>query len=277
VNADSGQRELFLSYLKSRYAVWAVVIGIAGAVVYGGWKSSPLLVVAGSAAVLLGVAAICLLIADRVAAHGFFAGYARSVGLSYSSPAQLPALTPLLAAGERRRLEHWMHGHLPGGLAGGVGHLVWERVERDSDGDETVRERNRFTVCVVDLQASMSLFRGVYLRPRRGVFAPHSDWLRRARGRTAEVESSQFTQRFELRMADDQDEVALRRLLSPTLVSWLANHPLTPGFELKAGALCVFVPHAIEDAGNLTFLVDAARHLATRVLAEVEEDRLRAA
>ncbi len=69
----------------------------------------------------------------------------------------------------------------------------------------------------------------------------------------------------------------LRRLLSPTLVSWLANHPLTPGLELKAGALVVFVPYAIEDAGNLTYLIDATRHIASRVLDEVEEDRLRAA
>ena len=244
---------------------------------YGAWKSSLLVAVVGPMAVLLGVVGVSFLIADRLAAHRFFARYAHSVRLGYSSPAQLPALTPLLAAGNRRRLEHWMHGRLPGELTGGVGHLVWERIERDSDGDEAVRERNRFTVCVVDLEPSMGLFRGVYLRPRRGVFAPHSDWLRRARGRSIEVESSEFTERFELRLADDQDEVVLRRLLAPTLVSWLANHPLTPGFELRAGALCVFVPHPVEDAGNLTYLIDATRHLATRVLAEVEEDRLRAA
>jgi hypothetical protein len=109
------------------------------------------------------------------------------------------------------------------------------------------------------------------------VFAPHSDWPKRAPTSPVEVESSDFTRRYERRPADDQDEVVLRRLLSPTLVSWLANHPLTPGFELKAGALTVFVPRAIEDAGNLTFLIDATRHLAERVLEEVEGDKLRAA
>jgi hypothetical protein len=223
------------------------------------------------------VACVAWLVADRMAAHRFFSGFARSVGLSYTTPAELPPLTPLLGAGDRRRVEHWMHGRLPGRLAGGVGHLVWERVERDSDGDEQVRERNRFSVCVVDLEASMGLFRGIYLRPRRGLFAPHSDWLRRARTHAVEVESSDFTERYELRLADHQDEIVLRRLLSPTLVSWLSQHPLTPGFELRAGALTVFVPWAIEDAGNLTFLIDAARHLASRVLVEVEEERLRAA
>jgi hypothetical protein len=212
-----------------------------------------------------------------MAAHRFFSSFARNVGLAYTTPAELPALTPLLRAGNRRHLEHWMHGRLPGELAGGVGHLVWERIELDSEGDEHVRERHRFTVCVVDLEASISMFRGVYLQPRRGLFAPHSDWLKRARARGVEVESSDFTQRYELRLADDQGEVMLRRLLSPTLVSWLANHPLVPGFELKGGTLVVYVPRALTDAGNLTFLIDATRHLASKVLAEVEGDKLRAA
>jgi hypothetical protein len=170
-----------------------------------------------------------------------------------------------------------MYGKLPGDLPGGVGHFVWERIERDSDGDQRVQERNRFTVCVADLEASMALFKGVFVRPRRGFVTSHSDWLADTRTHELEVESAAFTDRYELLIADDQDGVILRRLLSPTLVSWLANHPLTPGVELKAGALVVFVPHAIEDVGNLTYLIDATRHIASRVLSEVEEDRLRAA
>jgi hypothetical protein len=168
-----------------------------------------------------------------------------------------------------------MYGKLPGDLQGGVGHFVWERIERDPDGDKKVRERNRFTVCVADLEQSMALFKGVFVRPRRGFVASHSDWLKDSRTHELEVESAEFTERYELLIADDQDELILRRLLSPTLVSWLANHPLTPGFEAKAGALVVFVPHAIEDAGNLTYLIDATRHIASRVLAEAEEERVR--
>jgi hypothetical protein len=277
MHADQGQGELFRSYLRSRPAVYALALGVAAAFLYGAWKGDPLIMAAAPAAVVLGVAGIAWFAADRMAAHRFFSGFARSVGLTYTTPAELPPLTPLLGAGDRRRLEHWMHGRLPGGLAGGVGHLVWERVRRDSDGDEEVGERNRFSVCVADLEPSMGLFRGIYLRPRRGLFAPHSDWLRRARAHAVEVESSVFTERYELLLAEDQDEVVLRRLLSPTLVSWLAHHPLTPGLELRAGTLTVFVPWAILDAGNLTFLIDATRHVASRVLAEVEEERARAA
>jgi hypothetical protein len=277
MHADHGQRELFYSYLKSVFSLWGLVLGVSAAFLYGAWQRDPLIMAAGPGVVVLGVTGIAWFVADRVAAHRFFSGFARSVGLSYTTPAQIQPLTPLLGAGDRRHLEHWMHGRLPGGLNGGVGYLVWERIKREADGEERLRERNRFTVCVVDLEPSMLLFRGVYLRPRLGLFPPHSDWLKRSRARSVEVESSEFTQRYELLLADDQDEIVLRRLLAPTLVSWLANHPLTPGFELKAGALTTFVPDVIEDAGNLTFLIDATRHLAGRVLAELEEDKLRAA
>ena len=95
--------------------------------------------------------------------------------------------------------------------------------------------------------------------------------------RTLEVESSEFGERYELRIATDQDEIMLRRLLSPTLVSCLAHHPLAPGFELKAGTVCAAVPQALQDAGNLTFLIDATVHLAGRVLGQVREEQARVA
>jgi hypothetical protein len=251
--------------------------GAAATFLYGAWKREPLIMAAGPAGVVLAVTAIAWLMADRAAAHRFYSGFARNVGLLYASRYELLALTPLLGAGNRRRAEHWMYGRLPGDLQGGVGHFVWERIERDSDGDPHVRERNRFTICAADLEPSMALFKGVYLRPRRGMIASHSDWLNDRQTHKAELESSAFNERYDLLIADDQDEVILRRLLSPTLVSWLADHPLTPGFEVKGGALVVFVPYAIEDAGNLTYLIDATHHIASRVLTEVEEDRLRAA
>jgi hypothetical protein len=272
VHADHGQGELFRSYLRRRTAFWALFAGVSAAFLYGAWKADPLIMVAGPAAVVLGVTGIAWVMAERL-----YRGFARNVGLGYARAFELLPLTPLLGAGQRRRAEHWMYGQLPGDLPGGVGHFVWERIERDSDGDPQVRERNRFTLCVADLEPSMALFKGVFIRRRRGFVASHSDWLEDRPTRRLEVESAAFTERYELLIADDQDEVILRRLLQPTLVSWLANHPLTPGFEVKAGALVVFVPHAIEDAGNLTYLIDATRHIAARVLSEVEEDRLRAA
>lgn len=277
MNADSGQGQLFRSYLGSRAGVYAMALGASAAFTYGAWQHNALIMLAGPAVVVVCVVAIAWFAADRAAARRFYWGFANSVGLTYASSTELLTLTPLLGAGSRRHVEHWMYGRLPGDLSGGIGQFVWERIDRDSDGDEVVKDRNRFTICTVDLDASLPLFHGVFVHPHRGLFAPYPDWLGRTPTRTLEVESSEFGERYELRIATDQDEIMLRRLLSPTLVSWLAHHPLAPGFELKAGTLCVFVPRPIEDAGNLTFLVDAATHLAGRVLAQVQEEQARVA
>jgi hypothetical protein len=277
VNADSGQGQLFRTYLASRLAVWAMLLGAIAAIAIGTSQDSPLLALASLAGVALAITAVAWVAADRKAARDFYWGFATSVGLNYASTMELLALTPLLGAGDRRSVEHWMYGRLPGELSGGVGQLVWMVTERDRDGDRVVKERNRFTVCVVDLEASISLFHGVFLRGHRGVIAPYSEWLDRSHSRAIELESTEFGEKYELRAADDQDDILLRRLLSPTLISWLAHHPLDLGFELKAGTLCVFVPRPLEDAGNITYLIDAARHLAQRVVDVVEDERTRVA
>ena len=277
MNADSGRGQLFRSYLGGAPAVYAMAFGSLAAFTYGAWKQSVPIMLGGPAGLVVVVAAVAWFAADRAAARNFYWSFASSVGLTYASATELLPLTPLLGAGSRRHVEHWMYGRLPGGQTGGIGQLVWERVERDSDGDELVKDRNRFTICTVDLDASLRLFHGVFVHPHRGLFAPYPDWLGRAARRTVEVESSQFGERYELSIAGDQDEILLRRLLSPSLVEWLSHHPLVPGFELKAGTLCVFVPRPIEDAGNLTYLIDAAVHLAGRVLGQVAEEQARVA
>jgi hypothetical protein len=276
VNADSGQAQLFRTYLKSAPAAYVMAFGSLIAFTVGAWQGSVAIMLGGPAAIVAGVAAICSVMADRSAARNFYWGFATSVGLTYAAQSSLLALTPLLGAGSRRHVEHWMYGRMSSQYDGGLGQLVWERVEQSGD-RRSVKERNRFTICVVDLDSSLPYFHGVYLHPRRGLFAPYSDWLGRTPVRTVEVESSLFVERYELRAASDQDDLLLRRLLAPSVVSWLANHPLTPGFELKAGTLCLFVPRPLEDAGNLTYLIDAARHLAGRVAGEVGEELLRPA
>ena len=276
MNADSGQLRLLRSYLRSAPAAYAMAFGSLAAFTVGAWQGNLAIMLGGPAAIVLGVAGIAWYLADRAAANNFYFEFASSVGLMYANRTSLLTMTPLLGAGNRRHVEQWMQGRLPGALDGGLGQLVWERVQKDSDGSISVKERNRFTICVVDLDPSLPFFRGVYLHPRRGLFAPYPDWLARTPVRTVEVESTAFVGRYELRAASDQEDLLVRRLFAPTVVSWLANHPLSPGFELKAGTLCVFVPRALEDAGNLTYLIDATRYLAARVASEVGEELTRA-
>jgi hypothetical protein len=277
MDADSGQAGLFRSYLASAPAAYAMAGGSLAAFTLGAWQGSVAIMLGAPAGIVAAVTAIAWVAADRAAANNFYWSFASSVGLTYANESSLLPMTPLLGAGSRRHVEQWMSGRLRGPLTGGLGQLVWERIQKSSEGGTSVKERNRFTICVVDLDSSLPYFHGVYLHPRRGLFAPYSDWLGHTPVRTVEVESSQFVERYELRAASDQDDLLLHRLLAPSVVSWLANHPLAPGFELKAGTLCLFVPRALEDAGNLTYLIDAACHLAGRVAGEVGEEMARPA
>ena len=125
-----------------------------------------------------------------------------------------------------------MQGALPGEplLAGGLGQLVWEERE-EGRRDESLSigkaaARHRVTICVADLEPSIRRFHGVFLHPRRGLIATTPNWIRRTHTRSIQVESTAFSQRYELLVADDQDEIVARQLLSPSLVVWLAEHPL---------------------------------------------------
>jgi hypothetical protein len=283
MTADSGQGRLFRAYVSSRPAVYAAVIGSAAAFVYGASQRDVLIMALGPLAVPALVILVAAVAADRGAAERFFRHYAGSVGLDYWGRAGLQPLTPLLGAGDRRWCEHWMAGRLPGDapLSGGIGQLVWEerRGRRRGDaielGDVTVR--HRATICVADLEDSIRVFHGVFVRPRRGLIATVPDWLSDTRTRPLEVESAAFSQRYELLAADDQDELLARQLLSPSLVLWLAEHPLEPGFELRAGMLVVFVDRALSDEGSLTFLLDAMKRIASRVVQETAEAAARPA
>jgi hypothetical protein len=281
-NADAGQGELFRAYLRGRAAVYGYLLGCGGAFLVGAWQQSPLIMAAAPAAVALGIAGIAFFAADRAASRRFYTSLAQSLGLFHQGRTELLPFTPLLGAGDRRWCENWMQGTLRGDppLEGGIGHLVFEEIpeKRGDDGELLqVSESHRLTLCVVELEPSIALFKGVFMRPRPGLFDFGPDWQDRNHLSTVELESAAFTDRYQLRITDDQDERRARELFSPKLVNFLATHPLAPCFELKAGTLSVFVPRVLEDAGNFVFMLDAVRYIAGRVLREVEEAAARPA
>jgi hypothetical protein len=278
-NADSDRRAYFRSLVNSRPAIYALVLGCLAAFLFGVYRRDPLLMVAAP----VGVAALVLvplaLLADRRAAQSFFKSFAETHRLEYVGDWEVLPFTPVLGAGDRQWCEHWMLGDLVHDprLSGGFGHFHYERRHERQDLEGSGRghtvEHRRLTVCVIDLEESLPLFTGIFLRQRRGLLEFTSDWLANVPTHPVEVESAAFCERYGLRIVEEQDEMSLRQLLSPSLVDWLARHPLPLGFELRAGTLVVFVPKPLEDSGSLSMLLEGGRKIAERVVDEAQHAR----
>jgi len=242
-----------------------------------------MIVLAGPPGVIAVVLLGALAMADRRAREEFFRSLARSLGYRYATATQMLPLTPLLGAGDRRRWERAISGPLdredPALGECTLCHYTYEvRSERRGDDRNTTWEPHHFTICAIDLESSLTRFKGVFLRPRRGLFDRlERDRLSHLRLRRVHLESLAFNDAYDLEVANEQDDRALRELFAPSLVSWLGAHPLSPNFELRAGMLVVFLAGHVEEAGKLIWLLDATRHLARRVVDEVDEEQRRPA
>jgi len=271
VDANATRRRHFRSHLRGRGAAYVFVLGSAAAVVVGAWQDLPVVMAAGPAGLGLLILIVAFITADRRAALDFYAGFAAQRGLVYDRTASVLPLSPLLGAGEHRRFEHVMHGPLDRGYAGADVIMALysydAHVELYEDGKIRLRPvSHQFTVCIVDAAAAMRRFRGVFLRRRRGLLDRlGDDWLGNLPLRHVSMESAAFDDAYDLQVVEDQDDVRVRQLFSPSLVAWLAEHPLHPCLELRAGTLVVYVPGHVEDTGHLAWLHDAARGITRRL------------
>jgi hypothetical protein len=272
-NANSTRGRHFRALLHTRGFAYGLVLGGAATLVAGAWLHSAALA-AGGPVVIAAIAAIgAFVAADRRAANDFFRTYAAAHGLAYIGRRGPLPLTPLLGAGDRRRCEHWMEGRLGDGVVGGLGHYTYEVRKRDSRGRTEKRETRHFTICVVELEAGIRMFPGIFLCPRRGIFGmlDGEDWLSHRNRHEVELESAKLCDRYELWIDDAQDELLLRQLFTPSFEVLLAEHPLAPGFEYRAGALAVYLERTIEDEGHLDWLREVTAEIARRFSTEIEQ------
>jgi hypothetical protein len=270
-DANSTRSAQLAQLLRGRTVAYVVVVGTVAAIVAGAALHSLALATVGSLAVWALVAALAFATADRQAAEDFYRAYAAGRGLEYERGAALLPLTPLLGAGQRRRFEHWMRGPLPGGGTCDLGHYSFEtgdRGERERRGT-----RHHFTVCVVDLESGMRLFPGIFVTRRRGLLGglEGAHWLSHAARHEVELESARLCDRCQLWVDDGQDELLLRQLFVPSFQVLLAEHPLAPCFEYRAGTLVVYAEHRFEDEGHLDWMLDVTAEIAKRFTAEVEQ------
>jgi hypothetical protein len=269
-NTNSTRSAHFRTLLGGSFTIVGGAIFIALVFTVGAAKHNSYAMLGGPAAVALVMVVIAWVRADRAAEDEFFKRYAGAHGLNHwKSQYSLPAFTPLLSGGDRRRCEHWMEAH---GRA--IGWFTFE-VRHDNGDKPDTWEPYHFTVATVDIgEFGMGRFQGIYLRRRRGIFERldgDANWLGNHRLKNIELESTAFHERYELCAEQDQDDVIVRQLFAPSFIVWLTNHPLEPGFELRAGELVVFIPGRCGEAGKLDFLLMAAADISKRIQAELSE------
>lgn len=261
--------------LRGRTAFWSMFAVTAACIVVGGAMADLRVILGGPVIAALGILLAAHWNATQRARSEFFGSLAPTLGLRYTAVGHYVPITPLLAAGDRQRFEHTMEGPLFGSQGGPpclLGHFTYE-ISSEVNDDVTVWRPHQFTVCAIDVGAPLVRFRGLYLRPRLSGLGLERDWLKRSpRPEAVELESARFNELYDLRRANDQDELALRELFSPSFVVWLSEHPLRPGFEVKAGTLVVFLSGHEESEWKLTLLHEAAREIARRLDKQVGED-----
>jgi hypothetical protein len=275
-DADATRGRRLHELVGGRGLAYAIVLGSAAAFLAGAYLHSLPMMAAGPLLVAAIVAVAAFAIADRRAEEDFFTAFAAARGFSHLERAALLPFTPLLGAGDRRHCEHYMEGPLgsPGAPSCGLGHYVFEVHKR---GEHNVSRwvSHDFTICVVDLEQGISLFPGIFLTRRRGLFGflDGEHWLSRTNRHEVELESAELCERYDLLVDDGQDEVRLRELFAPSFVAWLAEHPLEPCFEYRAGTLVVYLERKLDDAGHLDWMLEATAEIAARFAREVEEQR----
>lgn len=272
---NAGRGEYFRELAGRPATITAIVLGASLALVLGAYLGGGLVALAAPVAVVALVLGIAFWLADSRAEQRFWIHVERSLGFApLWDPAALEPTTPLLHAGDCRAWEHAMAGPLGGsGLEGRFALYRYDVRKENAKGEESW-DSHRFTVCLVELEPSMRLFPGIYLRERRGLLSlGRHDWLRGGRLEEAELESAEFNDAYELRIAREQDEARLRELFDPKTIVWLQDHPLRPHIELRAGFLVVYVREHLDDLGRIVWLLDATERLAVRVQDEVGESR----
>lgn len=268
-NVHSTRSAHFRTLLGSGgYVVTGAVFALI-AFTIGAAKHSAGVMIGGPLAVIAAGAVIAWVTASNDAEKEFFNRFAAAHGLNLWPQWSLNAFTPLLGAGDRRHCEHWMEAD-----GRSLGWYTYE-VKHQDGRDGSSYTKHDFTLAMVDVgEQGMSRFQGIYLRQRRGLFDhlnSDADWLRGHSLKPVELESAKFCERYELCVDRDQDDLTVRQLFSPSLVVWLADHPLQPGFELRAGQLVVFIPGHCGEAGRLEFLLMAANEISKRIQAELTE------
>ena len=233
---------------------------------------------AGSAPWAIG-APLALAAAILLLGHGWASGRARrqvltafaaARGLTLDErPVTCPSWTPLLRAGDERRMDTVLGGTIDG-MPVQIGHYTYTEITHSTDSkghSRTEREDHDFTVAFTEVHEAVTQIPSLYLKPDGGLFDIGDGWLKTGGMTRCETESVRFNERYKGWHRAEQDPLVLRRFLDPSTVDGLANHPLHYGVEINGGSLLLYIKGHCADTGELDGLVDALADMRRCVLA----------
>jgi hypothetical protein len=261
-------------HLKELLSSWPTVVLIAAVAAAVGWLAS-----SGGHNVGIGLAFFLLVFAIGVGvvsrsarsrgADDFFVFYAETHGLELRARRQLPASTPLLRRGDRSYASRSLGGQIAPGIDGVLALFTSE--ETSGSGTSSANAvRHDYTLGLVEIFSCADHVPELYCQRRSGLspFERLGDAFRGSKRRVS-LESEALDDRYDIFVREDQDEIWLRRLFSPTFVVWLAQAPPADlSFELVDGTLVTYVLGYREDAGTLDAIAAATGTIAQRLLEE---------
>lgn len=185
--------------------------------------------------------------------------YAQERGLTFEDGSQFPPATPLLRY--RSKALGMVSGELAPGLEGKLAHYRYDRNDNDTDNEQAVL----LTPLPEAAGACMYLDRGTssgnQLEDALTVF------------KTAQVESAAFRSRYQLRVRDEANMIAIRQLFSPSFIVFLTEE-VPPGFwfEVEDGYVMGAIKGENWDRPDLLDAVCAATaEVARRIRKDVAE------
>ena len=200
--------------------------------------------------------------AEARARHEWMARWGEPHGLRLvGDPGEPPGSTALLRQHDRRILLDAVVGPIAGDDAGMLCHYTSTEESDKSSQD------HEYTLCVLSLPATAAALPLLTAQPRGitgGLFDRISGAL--SRSRVVEHESVGAHRAFRIAVDDRQDELVLRRVLTPSFLVWLEGQAGSDlRFELEQGALVVALPGHSFEADRLDWLLGAGTEIARRL------------
>ncbi len=265
-------RGFHFKHLLGRPLTWIVIAlfvlaaGVAGAVLLG-----PALGAAAAGVVFLLGLLVVFAIADRRSEAAFFAVYASQRGMVLSGHGEARSATPLLCRGSDRYLEHSFTGPLAEGVDGVLAFYTYEETTNTGKGQQT--SYYPYTIGLVEVPECAARIPELLCQRKFGLRALQGleDAFRGSRQRV-KLESEVLEERYEIFARDEQDQVWLRRLFSPSFIVWLGDEaPEKFAFELVGGTLCCYVNGHKKSAAELDSVGAASAAVAKRLRDEARE------